>query len=669
MGAHLRFHRGQAPHGALVVAVVAGGAEVDVQGPDPGGVAQAAVEVEIARGTQARIVEIALQGRHGKVAVLEAETGAHLLHAQTHEAHPVHVQAPPGLHGLHEAQVPGSARGPVPPLAAGLVGKELRQQTVQVEVRGVQAQVQLRRAAPGHGSLAIHLLPAQAAAQIPEAQAVQGAGGRAPEAQAVEGGGQAGGRAAPYLPEAVLQVVGGEVHGPAPGQAAASVADVQVALELQAQCRERGLFQLQTGRARAAEQAAGVQIHALGQQILFAGRQVQAQGTGQILPGHELLAAEPDEAVQLLGQGKALALQRGRPASFETGPGRSGAQVAAGALQVEAQRKLVEGQALLAACGQQALAALGRDRAAHVLQEHVQVAAPAGDGRLGGQHAAPHGDEVEIPDQFAAVDLVQAQVDVEGGHVRGAADGTAALEAAFVKVARGADHGRAVAGLVRRAGFDDHGRAGDGHGAVMHGAGIEVDVIADVQVRGGIGRRQRRGARGPQTGQGAMREIDLQGQGAHGFRDGPAQLHFRRGQVQGHHRFGPAGHAAGTGEARTRGMGHDIGHAQAFGIQLELQKAVRDVVQGHLQARGQPAGKAQPACQAQTVGLQAAIEDGAPLLVEDQVAVEGGAVFAQFQPDAFQSHGRARAARSGQGGLGGHTGCGSGLRSGGISGW
>ena len=115
-------------------------------------------------------------------------------------------------------------------------------------------------------------------------------------------------------------------------------------------------------------------------------------------------------------------------------------------------------------------------------------------------------------------------------------------------------------------------------------------------------------------------------------------------------------------------MGHDVGHAQAFGIQLELQKAVRDVVQGHLQARGQPAGKAQPACQAQTVGLQAAVEDGAPLFVEDQVAVEGGAVFAQFQPDAFQAHGRARPSRSGQVGLGGHLGCGNCLCSGGIRG-
>ena len=115
-------------------------------------------------------------------------------------------------------------------------------------------------------------------------------------------------------------------------------------------------------------------------------------------------------------------------------------------------------------------------------------------------------------------------------------------------------------------------------------------------------------------------------------------------------------------------MGHDIGHAQAFGIQLEFQQAVRDVVQGHLQARGQPAGKSQPACQAQTVGLQAAVEDGAPLFVEDQVAVEGGAVFTQFQPDAFQAHGRARSSHSGQIGLGSHLGCGSGLRSGGIGG-
>ena len=111
-------------------------------------------------------------------------------------------------------------------------------------------------------------------------------------------------------------------------------------------------------------------------------------------------------------------------------------------------------------------------------------------------------------------------------------------------------------------------------------------------------------------------------------------------------------------------MGHDIGHTQAFGIQFELQKAVRDVVQ----ARSQITGKAQPACQAQAVGLQAAVEDGAPLLVENQVAVEGGAVFAQFQPDAFQTHGRARPSRSRQVGLGGHLGCGSGLCSGGISG-
>ena len=644
MGAHLRFHRGQPPHGALVVAVVAGGVEVDVQGPDLGGVAQAPVEAEVARGTQARIVKVAFQGRHGKVAVLEAEAGGHLLHAQAHEAHPVHAQAPLGIEGL------------------------LRQQAVQIEVRGMQAQVQLRGAAPVHGSFAVHLLPAQAAAQVLEAQAVRGAGGRALEAQAVEGGGQGGGRTAPDLPEAVLQVAGGKVYVPAPGRAAAAVADVQIALELQAQRRERGLFQLQPGRARTAEHAVGIQIHALGQQILFKGRQVQAQGTGQILPGHELLAAEPDEAVQLLGQGKILALQRGRPAAFETGPGRSGAQVAAGALQVEAQREFFEGQALFASGGQQALAAVGRDRAAHALQEHVQVAAPAGDGRLGGQHAAPYGDEVEIPDQLAAVDLVQAQVDVEGGHVRRPADGAAALEAAFVKVARGPDHGRTVAGLVGGAGFDDHGRAGDGHRAVMHGAGIEADVITDIQVRGGIGRRQRRGARGPQAGQGPVREIDLQGQGAHGFRDGPAQLYFRGGQVKGHHRFGPAGHAAGTGEARTRGMGHDIGHAQAFGIQLEFQQAVRDVVQGHLQARGQTAGKAQPARQAQAVGLQTAVEDGAPLFVEDQVAVEGGAVFAQFQPDAFQAHGWARPSRSGQVGLGSHLGCGNCLCSGGISG-
>ena len=101
-------------------------------------------------------------------------------------------------------------------------------------------------------------------------------------------------------------------------------------------------------------------------------------------------------------------------------------------------------------------------------------------------------------------------------------------------------------------------------------------------------------------------------------------------------------------------MGHDIGHAQAFGIQFEFQKAVRDVVQGHLQARSQITGKAQPACQAQAVGLQAAVEDGPPLFVEDQVAVE--------------AHGRARPSRSGQVGLGGHLGCGSGLCSGGISG-
>ena len=162
--------------------------------------------------------------------------------------------------------------------------------------------------------------------------------------------------------------------------------------------------------------------------------------------------------------------------------------------------------------------------------------------------------------------------------------------------------------------------------------------------------------------------MDLQGQGAHGFRDGPAQRDFRGGQVQGHHRLGPAGHAAGTGEARTRGMGHDTGHAQALGVQLEFQEAVREVVQGHLQARGQPAGKAQPACQAQAVGLQAAVEDRAPPAVESQVAVEGGAVLVQLQPDAFQAYGRMRAARGGQAGLGDRMGCGGGCRGGGTGG-
>ena len=58
------------------------------------------------------------------------------------------------------------------------------------------------------------------------------------------------------------------------------------------------------------------------------------------------------------------------------------------------------------------------------------------------------------------------------------------------------------------------------------------------------------------------------------------------------------------------------------------------------------------------MGLQAAVEDGAPLFVEDQVAVEGGAVFAQFQPDAFQTHGRTCPPHCGQAGLGGHLGCG-----------